>query len=96
VLFLAQGGGVANVSDIGLLYQYGGLVFLSVVALAAVRVLFSREAKSLDLERERADRLQEELRKLNATIQDRFVPALERSQQTVERALKLIARRDDG
>jgi len=34
-------------------------VFLSVVALAAVRVLFSREAKSLDLERERADRLQE-------------------------------------
>lgn len=84
-------------SDISLIWQYGGVLFLSVVALAAVRVLFIRETKALDLERERADRLQEELRKLNETIQDKVVPALERSTQTMERALRrMISRQDEG
>lgn len=95
LLLLAQGVAGAGV-DLSLIYQYGGLLFLSVVALAAVRVLFTRETKALDLERERADKLQDELRKLNETIQEKFVPALERSSQTVERALRLISRRDDG
>lgn len=93
-MLLVQGVAGAGV-DLSLLYQYGGLLFLSVVALAAVRVLFNREAKALDLERERADRLEEELRKLNATIAEKMVPVLTQATATMERAFKLLARRDD-
>lgn len=93
-MLLAQGVAGAGV-DLSLLYQYGGLLFLSVVALAAVRVLFNREAKALDIERERADRLEEELRKLNATIADKMIPVLTQATATMERVFKLLARRDE-
>jgi hypothetical protein len=56
--------------------QYGALGVIAFLALIAVRVLFQREVKALDHERLRADRLEEELRKLNATIQDRYVGTL--------------------
>ncbi len=87
---LAQGADTASV-----LVQYGALGVLTLLALGAVRVLFQRETKALDLERERANELQRELNRLNNTIQEKFVPALERSSQMMERALKLVARRDD-
>lgn len=56
--------------------QYGALGVIAMLALGAVRVLFQREVKALDLERQRADRLEEELRKLNATVQERYVSTL--------------------
>lgn len=56
--------------------QYGALGVIAFLALIAVRVLFQREVKALDHERGRADRLEEELRKLNATIQDKYVGTL--------------------
>lgn len=56
--------------------QYGALGVIAFLALIAVRVLFQREVRALDHERERADRLEEELRKLNATIQERYVGTL--------------------
>src|SRR5688500_4800273 len=56
--------------------QYGALGVIAFLVLMAVRVLFQREVRALDHERERADRLEEELRKLNATIQERYVGTL--------------------
>lgn len=56
--------------------QYGALGVIAFLALMAVRVLFQREVRALDHERERADRLEEELRKLNSTIQERYVGTL--------------------
>jgi hypothetical protein len=62
--------------DTDTLIQYGALGVIAVLALAAVRVLFQREVNAHDLERQRADRLEEELRKLNTTIQDRYIITL--------------------
>lgn len=56
--------------------QYGALGVIAFLALIAVRVLFQREVRALDHERDRADRLEEELRKLNAAIQERYVGTL--------------------
>lgn len=68
---------VAATTDISATFvQYGALGVIAFLALIAVRVLFQREVKALDHERQRADRLEEELRKLNATIQDRYVGTL--------------------
>ena len=91
VHLLAQGG--AGSTDV--LIQYGALGVLCLVALGAVRVLFARETKSLDLERQRADRLEEELRKLNESIHNQYVPALTQATEAIARALKANARRDD-
>lgn len=63
--------------DIGSTFvQYGALGVIAFLALIAVRVLFQREVRALDHERERADRLEEELRKLNSTLQERYVGTL--------------------
>lgn len=56
--------------------QYGALGVIAFLALMAVRVLFQREVRALDHERDRADRLEEELRKLNSTVQDRYMSTL--------------------
>lgn len=72
-LILAQAASI----DVGSTFvQYGALGVIAFLALIAVRVLFQREVRALDHERERADRLEEELRKLNATIQERYVGTL--------------------
>lgn len=72
-LILAQ----ATATDVSATFiQYGALGVIAFLALVAVRVLFQREVRALDHERERADRLEEELRKLNATIQERYVGTL--------------------
>lgn len=56
--------------------QYGALGAVALLALGAVRVLFQREVQAHDLERQRADRLEEELRRLNSTVQERYVSTL--------------------
>ena len=75
VLFglLAQAAGTDTSS---VFIQYGALGVIALLALAAVRVLFQREVKALDLERQRADRLEEELRRLNQAVQERYVTTL--------------------
>ncbi len=58
------------------LVQFGALGILAAFLAMAVRVLFARETKTLDLERAQNAELRAELRKLNETIQDRILTAL--------------------
>lgn len=67
--------------------QYGALGVIALLALGAVRVLFAREVKALDLERQRADRLEDELRKLNVSIQERYVATLVEATKAISEAL---------
>lgn len=73
--------------------QYGALGIIALLALGAVRVLFSRETKSLDLERARADRLEAELRQLNITIRDRYVETLSAATRAISEALDVTRER---
>jgi len=70
------------------LVQYGALGVLALLAIVAVRVLFQRETKSLDLERARADRLEQELARLNTAVQERTVPALTEATRVISEALE--------
>lgn len=74
------------------LLQYGGIGVIALLALAAVRVLFQREVNAHDLERQRADRLEEELRKLNSTIQDRYITTLGEASRVMVEVLDYIKR----
>lgn len=78
------------------LLQYGAIGVIAVVALAAVRVLFKRETAAYDREKDRADRLEAELTKLNQTIQERYLVALNDATRAVADALTKLSqvRRD--
>ncbi len=56
--------------------QYGAVGAVALMALFAVRVLFQRTIQTLDRETERADRLEEELRKLNEMIRDEYAASM--------------------
>lgn len=91
--YLAQSSG-GGVSDVFL--QTGSIGAIALVLLGVVRVLFARETKTLDRERERGDRLEAELRALNTSIHERYVPILTQATGAIAAALKQVARRDEG
>lgn len=92
VYFFAEAGGPVQDS----LLQYGGVGILALFSLYAVNVLFKRIDKQLTDERIRADRLEEQLRKLNETTVERLVPAIAQSTAVCAQVLKLMeSRRGD-
>lgn len=72
------------------LLQYGAVGVLALLAVIAVRVLFAREVAAHDRERDRADRLEAELRKQNELIQEKFVTALTQAQSAIQEAMSLM------
>lgn len=72
------------------LLQYGAVGLLALFAMYAVNVLFKRVDKQLTDERNRADRLEAELRKLNEAAVDRLVPAIVQSTTICAQVLKLL------
>jgi len=86
---IAQVGGAVDTSA---LIQYGALGVIAALALGAVRVLFQREVSAHDLERKRADRLEEELRRLNTAVQDRYVTTLGEATKVMSEVLDHLRR----
>ena len=76
------------------LYTYGPLGVFAVIAGVVIRVLFKQFEVTLALERERTKRAEDELRVLNASIRDQYVPALERATGVIAQTLR-TSRRDD-
>lgn len=75
----------------GVLVQYGAVGVVALLALLAVRVLFTKLTATIDRETERADRLEEELRKLNETVRVEYVNAITSSATAVHDANRAIA-----
>lgn len=84
--FLAQ----AGTDPLNSLLQYGALGMLALFALLAVRVLFSQETKAHELDRARADRLEQELRQLNKDVQELVMPAVTKSTEAITEAIRLL------
>lgn len=72
--------------------QYGAVGAIALLALAAVRVLFSREIKAHQEETERANRLESELRKLNETVQQQYLTTLSQATVAMAEALEIVQR----
>jgi hypothetical protein len=68
----------------GALLQFGGVGILAAAALWWARSLYSREVKSYD-------RLEEEHRKLQASIRDEYVKTIVAATQAITSAMELIA-----
>jgi hypothetical protein len=83
------------------LLQYGALGVLALVCLISVRVLFERLSKNTekaleevrriyDNEKDRADRLEEQLRQLNETMRTDYVNVLQRASQAMADANRAV------
>jgi len=75
----------------GVLLQYGAVGAIALLALAAVRVLFQRETQRGDKETARADRLEEELRKLNETVRTEYITTLAAAAHAIQDANRAVA-----
>lgn len=65
------------------LIQYGAVGAVAIMALAAVRVLFNRMVETTERERARADRYEEELRKLNETVRTEYLGTLAKATEAI-------------
>lgn len=55
------------------LLQQGAIGVVALLALAAVKVMFARLSAEADGHKQRADRLEDELRKLNEAVRTEYV-----------------------
>lgn len=87
----------ADPTTINGVVSYGGLGMLAAGSIAAVKILFARETAALDRERARADRLEEEVRLLNRSIHEQYLPTLTRATEVMSQVLARTqrGRRDD-
>lgn len=77
------------------LLQYGALGVMVFAAGVAIRILFQRETAAYERERERADRMEAEVQRLNGVIQERMLPILHDATQAISDALHDQQRRGD-
>ena len=78
------------------LLQYGALGVMVIAAGAIIRVLFQRETAAHEREKERADRMEAEVSRLNAVIQEKLLPILHDATQAISEALHQEQRKDRG
>lgn len=72
------------------LLQYGALGVLTLCAVIAVKVMYSRETEAHQRERERADRLEAELRQLNATIRTEYISTIGSATRAIAEANEAV------
>lgn len=70
--------------------QFGAVGLIAAIAMAAVRVLYKREVAEHEREKARADRLEAELAKLNAMIQNQYMNSLTEAQRAVTDAISKV------
>lgn len=76
---------------VAVLIQYGAVGVLALAAMAAAKVLFSRMSSTLDQERQRGDRLEAELIKINETIRTSYADTIAKSAQATSEASRAVA-----
>lgn len=69
------------------LIQYGAVGAIAIMALLAVRVLFNRITEQAARDRDRADRLEQELRNLNETVRTEYLGTLAKATEAIADAL---------
>lgn len=71
--------------------QYGAIGLVAALSVWAVRIMYAKLQAAYDRERERADRLEEELRRLNDTIRTDYVGTISKASQAMSDANRAVA-----
>lgn len=90
-LFLLDVAGTADGDPTGALLQYGALGVLTILAVFAVRVMYARLVAAYEREKERADRLENELRQLNEMIRNDYVGTIGNATRAIADANEAVS-----
>ena len=71
--------------------QYGAIGAIAVMALYAVKVMYTKMQESYEREKVRADRLEDELRKLNEMVRTEYVSTIAHASQAIADANRAVA-----
>lgn len=71
--------------------QYGAIGLVAALSVWAVRIMYARLLAAYEREKDRADRLEEELRKLNEMIRTDYVNTISRASSAMSDANRAIA-----
>ena len=71
--------------------QYGAIGLVAALSVWAVRIMYAKLQAAYEHERERADRLEEELRRLNEVIRTDYVSTISRASQAMSDANRAVA-----
>lgn len=75
----------------GVLVQYGAVGVIAILGIFVSRVLFNRLNQALDRETARADRLEEQLSKLNETVRTEYVTTLATATHAINESSRAVA-----
>jgi hypothetical protein len=90
---VAQAIAAEGVEAVPGLVSYGGVGILAIALLWAVRELWAREKTNSDHHRERADRAEAEVRRLNDLMQSSTLPAVVKATDVIGQLLAKSTRR---
>ncbi len=71
--------------------QYGAIGLVAALSVWAVRIMYAKLQGAYEREKERADRLEEELRRLNEVIRTDYVDTISRASQAMSDANRAVA-----
>lgn len=71
--------------------QYGAIGLIAALATLAAKVMYGKLSVAYDREKERADRLEDELRRLNEMIRTDYVTTISRASQAMTDANRAVA-----
>lgn len=71
--------------------QYGAIGLVAALSIWAVRIMYARLQSAYEREKERADRLEDELRRLNEVIRTDYVNTISRASQAMSDANRAVA-----
>ena len=73
------------------LLQYGAIGVIAIVAIMAVKVMYQKLTEAFEHERDRADRLEAELRQLNQTVRNDYTTTISQASHAVTDATRAVA-----
>lgn len=78
-----------------LFLQYGAIGVIAIVSMAMVRVMYGKLNDAYNRERDRADRLEAELRRLNEAVRTDYIGTIGDATRAVSDALAAVRRGRD-
>jgi hypothetical protein len=75
------------------LLQYGAIGVVALLALGAVRMLFTKMVEANKRETERGDRLEKELTDLNKAVRDQYLSTIGDATKAIADALAAVRKR---
>jgi len=82
---------VKDADLVSVFLQYGAIGAIALMSLFAVRALYTKQQEAYEREKIRADRLEDELRKLNEMVRTEYINTISHASQAIIDANRAVS-----